>query len=224
MRILFCAYRDWALNAVDRILEKNLNYKTRVVDTNESFKRLTQQEIKGFDLMVFIGWSWIIPSEITREILCVGMHPSDLPLYRGGSPIQHQIINGVIDTKITLMTLSDKLDAGEIWMKEGICLNGKDMTEILKRLEDSTVKLIHNFLSSYPNIDPQVQDLSEGSYYTRRNPYDSQLNLDDFKNKSLIEIYDFIRCLTTPYPNAFIEDNLGNRLYFESVRYEQSKS
>ena len=40
---------------------------------------------------------------------------------------------------------------------------------------------------------------------------------------TLKELYNFIRCLTDPYPNAFIEDNEGNRLVFKNVNYIPAK-
>lgn len=46
------------------------------------------------------------------------------------------------------------------------------------------------------------------------------LTKEDFNTKSLYELYNIIRCLTYPYPNAYLEDNNGNRLYFTGVRYE----
>jgi len=221
MRIVFCAYRDWALNAVNKIVDVNNAHEIKVIESNEEFIKSSESLVSNYDMFVFIGWSWIIPSSITENILCLGMHPSDLPFYRGGSPLQHQIINGVIDTKISLITLSEKLDAGDIWMKEPVNFVGNNMNQILSRLEDSTVKLFKKFLRIYPNISPKEQTLSQGSYYTRRTPSDSKLKNEDFREKSVKELYDFMRCLTDPYPNAFIEDNEGNRLYFESVRFER---
>ncbi len=40
---------------------------------------------------------------------------------------------------------------------------------------------------------------------------------------SLLEIYNKIRCLTDPYPNAFLEDEHGNRLFFEGISYERNE-
>ena len=42
------------------------------------------------------------------------LHPSPLPKYRGGSPIQNQIIRGVVDSMVTIFVMNDKIDAGDI--------------------------------------------------------------------------------------------------------------
>ena len=122
----------------------------------QHYGRLSSIESKGrvgdlvtnADLIVFLGWSWIIPNEITKKYLCVGIHPSDLPDYRGGSPIQHQIINGIIETKISLMTISEKLDGGDIWLKHDLDLRGDTIEIIFKNLEESSIALFNVVLIS----------------------------------------------------------------------------
>ena len=51
------------------------------------------------------------------------MHPSDLPKYAGGSPIQHQIINGVINSKATLFEVTKEIDSGPILYKTNLSLD-----------------------------------------------------------------------------------------------------
>jgi methionyl-tRNA formyltransferase len=63
----------------------------------------------------------------------------------------------------------------------------------------------------------------KGSYFKRRKPAESKITYEDLNTKSLSEIYDFIRCLTDPYPNAYMEDQNGNRLIFKEVHYVSSK-
>jgi methionyl-tRNA formyltransferase len=220
INVIFCGYRDWANDIFDSIA------KHPKINLIKSIKSIEQYNIEqssfddNIDLILFIGWSWIIPKEITEKYLCLGIHPSDLPNYRGGSPIQHQIINGVKSSKITLMTLSSaKLDAGEIWMKEEFSLAGDNMNEIFENIKISSTKLLNDFLFIYPNIKPQEQILSEGSYYKRRTSLESRINIEDLKNKNLEDIYNFIRCLTDPYPNAYFEDKEGNRLLINGVKY-----
>ena len=42
------------------------------------------------------------------------LHPSPLPKYRGGSPIQNQIINGESKSAVTLFKINNKIDQGDI--------------------------------------------------------------------------------------------------------------
>tara|TARA_B100001109_G_scaffold255793_2_gene260905 strand:+ start:3355 stop:4029 length:675 start_codon:yes stop_codon:yes gene_type:complete len=221
MRVIFCGYRSWALNIIDEIKNHKKINSYDVITSKEEYDFKFKKLLINVDLIVFLGWSWIIPKEITNRYLCVGIHPSDLPNYRGGSPIQHQIINGVVKSKISLMTISEKLDGGDIWLKHDLDLSGEKIEIIFNEIEKSSIILFNKFFSIYPNIKPIKQDLKKGTYFKRRTPKESRLELDDFKDKSLEEIYNFIRSLTDPYPNAFIEDKNGNRLYFMEVKYVQ---
>ena len=64
-----------------------------------------------------------------------------------------------------------------------------------------------------------IANLTGKFWIKRRTPEESRIKIEDFKNKSLKEIYNTIRSLTDPYPNAYLEDSAGNRLYFKEVKY-----
>jgi methionyl-tRNA formyltransferase len=218
---ILCGYREWAFQIFEKI-SANPNLKViAIIRSNQEFKeRIQKFDSQNIDFILFIGWSWIIENEITQKFLCLGIHPSNLPDFRGGSPLQHQMIQGLIKTKVTLMTLSaDKIDAGSIWLKEDLDLLGDSMSDVFENLIQSSTKLLNSFLSQYPEIKSTKQNIQNGSYYKRRKPVESKLSMDDFSNKSLKELYNFIRSLTDPYPNAYLEDELGNKLVFKNVTY-----
>jgi len=219
INVVCCGYRSWAINIINEI-EKNSRINiVHIFNSKNDYDSKIENINSKIDIIIFLGWSWIIPKEITNKYLCVGIHPSNLPNYRGGSPIQHQIINGVIKTKISLFTISEKVDGGDIWLKNDVNLSGQNIESIFKNIENSSISLLNNFFNLYPNISPIKQDLTKGSYFKRRTPEHSRLELDVFNNKSLEEIYNTIRCLTDPYPNAFIEDEYGNKLLFKEVQF-----
>lgn len=226
INVIFCGYRAWALDVFSYFtFNKSINILKIVKSQEEFLTNANEFSDQKIDIIIFLGWSWIIPKEIIEKYLCLGIHPSDLPNYRGGSPIQNQIINGIYKTKVTLMTLSgSKIDTGDIWLKEDLDLTGSTINEIFEHITKSSIKLLENFFFQYPNIFPKIQDLSKGTYYKRRKPEESKISIEDFKTKSLEEIYNFIRCLTDPYPNAFIEDSQGNKLFFKHVIYKPSKN
>ena len=223
INIVCCGYRSWAINIINEIKRNHRINIVYIFNSKNDYDSKIENINSKIDIILFLGWSWIIPKEITNKYLCVGIHPSNLPNYRGGSPIQHQIINGVIKTKISLFTISEKVDGGDIWLKNDVNLSGQNIELIFKNIENSSISLLNNFFNLYPNINPIKQDLSKGSYFKRRTPQQSRLELDDFNNKSLEEIYNTIRCLTDPYPNAFIEDKYGNKLFFKEVQFVSLK-
>ena len=220
IKIILCGYREWAKKIFESIKLYDTVEIIDVINSQDEYKQKENKFPSEIDIIIFIGWSWIIPKSTTDKFLCLGIHPSNLPYYRGGSPLQHQIINGIERTKVTLMTLSSgKLDAGEIWGQTDLDLTGKNMTEVFTNLTTSSIILLHTFFDKYPNVFPQEQNISMGSYYKRRTPKQSQLTWDQMQKLNLKELYNFIRSLTDPYPNAYIEDEYGNKLVFKQVEY-----
>lgn len=147
MRVTFLAYRDWALKAIEKVVSEGYINVVDVIKSEHEYKeKVVLYPDDYVDCIVLVGWSWIIKDDILQRFLCVGMHPSDLPLFRGGSPIQHQIIAGLSSTKISLMTISSEgVDVGDIWLKEDWDLTGSTMKSILSALTESTEKLLKRF-------------------------------------------------------------------------------
>jgi len=220
-KIIFFGYRDWALEVLQNLKRDTRIEVVKTVCSKTQYEN-DEQSLLNFDesvVFLFVGWSWILPQIVTEKHLCVGVHPSDLPHFRGGSPLQHQIIQGIHKSKVALVTLSNRLDGGEVWMKEDLDLSGSNMQAVLKNLTISTTNLLTKFFDVYPNISPKAQDLSKGSYYARRKAGESCLRWENFRDMPLENIYNIIRSLTDPYPNAYLEDSVGNRLYFVEVRF-----
>lgn len=221
LNVILCAYRDWAIEINKYVAQlPQINCVKTIHNKTEFDLFIKDIAFYEIDFMLFIGWSWIIPETIVCKYLCLGIHPSDLPAYRGGSPIQHQIINGITQTKITLMELSaKKIDAGNIYAKEEVSLEGNTMSVVFQNIVNSSKRMMEKFVNNYTNIVPQKQDISQGSYYARRKPSESKLDHSNFNTKSLKSLYNFMRALTYPYPNAYLEDEEGNRLIFKEVEY-----
>ena len=75
-------------------------------------------------IIILLGWSWILKKEVVNNFYVIGIHPSDLPNYAGGSPIQNQIINGLSSSKCTLFKISKYVDKGPILGKTNLNLDG----------------------------------------------------------------------------------------------------
>ena len=57
----------------------------------------------------------MIPRRLYNNFLCIQFHSSNLPSFRGGSPIQNQIIKGLLKTKISALKVEKRLDSGKIF-------------------------------------------------------------------------------------------------------------
>lgn len=143
-------------------------------------------------------WSYIIPDIIYEKYQCVVFHMTDLPFGRGGSPLQNLIIRGIKKTKISAIRVVKELDAGDIYIKRELSLEGT-ATEIFLRsvpiIEEMIKKIIEDDLQPSPQFGETVN-------FKRRKPEDS--NIADLS--SINDIYDYIRMLDCEgYPPAFIE-------------------
>lgn len=223
MNIVFLAYRDWAFRVIERVADRySGSRKFETLLCAEELEQHARARVDNSCIYMALGWSDIIKSDITERFLCLGVHPSDLPMYRGGSPIQNQIIDGITETKCSLFQITSKLDGGDIWLKTSLSLQGDSISDILENVTQSAVILVQEFIDDYPNIVPVNQDTSKGLYRKRRSPEDSNILQEELSLSNIVSLYNKIRCLTDPYPNAFIEDEAGNKLYFEKVRFERA--
>lgn len=97
----------------------------------ESLRPKIQQYKAGVGILVAYGK--LIPSEILdifpRGI--INLHPSLLPLHRGPTPIESVILNGESKTGVSIIQLSDKMDAGPIFVQESFDLKGSETKQQL---------------------------------------------------------------------------------------------
>ena len=155
-------------------------------------------------LIFFIHWSKFIPEFLYKNYTCIQFHSSDLPLGRGGSPIQNQILRNFKKTKISAFKVSKIIDGGPICMKKNLLLKGNAMS-IYQNMEKTCVEMIKKIIKKKKiNFNKQI---GKPSYFKRRKPSESEINISKFD--SISSVYNFLRMLDAPgYPNAFI--NLKN--------------
>ena len=81
-----------------------------------------------FDIFLTMAYGQIIPQKILdlSKIGSFNIHASLLPKYRGASPIQYCLINGELETGITLMEMIEKMDAGDILFQTKLKIEEND--------------------------------------------------------------------------------------------------
>jgi len=180
-------------------------------------KKLTINYLKRKkpEIIFFPDWSWIIPNEIISNYKCICFHESNLPKFRGGSPIQNQIIRGVTKTKTTAFIMNEKIDAGDIILQKNLSLEGS-IQEIFSRMSENDYSFILKIINGKYKRRKQS---GKSTTYSRRKPKESELKS---LNHSVNYLYNFIRMLEDPYPNAFIR--IGKqKLIFKKAIYNNKK-
>jgi len=209
---LFCAYRDWALKLFQKLKKK---YPDMYLLSSPKKLTINYLRRKKPEIIFFPDWSWIIPNEIISNYKCICFHESNLPKFRGGSPIQNQIIRGITKTKTTAFIMNEKIDAGDIILQKNLSLEGS-IQEIFSRMSENDYSLILKIINGKYKRRKQS---GKPTTYSRRKPKESELkNL----NHSTNYLYNFIRMLEDPYPNAFIR--IGKqKLIFKKAIYNNKK-
>ena len=130
MTYVICAYRKYAIDLYQQLAKK---YKFVLINNKQ---KLTYTNIKKINpkIIFFPDWSWIVPTEILTDYKCICFHESNLPKFRGGSPIQNQIVRNVKKTKTTAFIMNEKLDAGDILLQQDLSLAGS-IDDIFSRMQ-----------------------------------------------------------------------------------------
>lgn len=229
--IILAGYRDWALNAFSRIesiaddMGWDVTFQTVTSDSalTSVCAMLDDSPMRSGSVVFLAGWSWILPSWLVKNITCVGVHPSDLPAYAGGSPIQHQVSDGITQTKATLFRLRSQIDAGEIVCKAPLSLEGH-MTDIFAALERATTQLFVQYWTAAEagtlTFTPQINATTPRR---RLKPEYSMIPRSTLASAPCKELWNIIRCREDPYPNAYLEDETG-KLILRHVEFVPSQS
>jgi methionyl-tRNA formyltransferase len=165
----------------------------------------------------FPHWSYLIPEAIHESWECVIFHMTDLPYGRGGSPLQNLIQRGHRETMLTALRCVAELDAGPIYLKHPLCLEGS-ASEIFLRATGLIETMIETIIHEAPEPQPQQ---GEPVIFQRRQPADSDLTQAPIQ--TLNDFFDFIRMLDAEgYPRAFL-DLHGHRMELSRVQLEQDQ-
>ena len=178
-------------------LRKALDYEIVEITRPEqlSFKFLTELNPK---FVFFPHWSSIVSKDIYENFECIIFHMADLPFGRGGSPLQNLIARGFTDTKVSAIKCIAEIDAGPIYLKRALSLDGSAQ-EIFAR----AAKVIQNMIVEIVKSKPQpTEQVGEAVIFKRRTPSESEIS----SLRSVDELYNFIRMLDADgYPHAFVD-------------------
>jgi methionyl-tRNA formyltransferase len=207
-KVLCVGYRKWALSIYSKIAKSYKDGEVRVI---KSYDEYSNSFIRKYnpDFILFYGWSWMVDKDIIGNYKCIMLHPSKLPKYRGGSPIQNQIIRGVNDSAVTLFIMNEEMDAGNVVFQESMSLSGS-IDDIFNRIEGLGYKGTMQFLDEPADGVKQIEE--DATYFKRRTEQQSEITLDELKRESAEYLYNKIRMLGDPYPNAFIRTRDNKKL------------
>jgi methionyl-tRNA formyltransferase len=173
--------------------------ETEDVNAPEIVKKIDDNEP---DLIVVVAFGQKIGKEVTNlpPKGAINVHASLLPKYRGAAPINWAIINGESQTGVTIITIAEKMDAGQILSME--------KTEILA---NETAGQLHDRLAQIaaPLLIRTLDRVADGTVtYTEQDHSKATLAPKLKKSDSLLDFNESAETLARkirgfwPWPGA----------------------
>jgi len=171
------------------------------IKDNEEFRKLLEDVSP--DLIVVVAYGKILPSWLLNlpRYGCINLHASLLPEYRGASPIQSVLLDGKEKTGVTVMKISEELDAGDILSQKVVPIEKNDNAETLHdKLAEVGAELLVETIPLYVKgeIKPIPQNHSRATYCTR---ITKEMGRIDWKEPAE-KIFNKVRAFT-PWPSAY---------------------
>ncbi len=205
--------KDWHFAEFKRVCSIFVGEWT-LISNNQQLTLENLRQLKP-KYIFFPHWSWIVPEEILNEFTCVCFHMTDVPYGRGGSPLQNLISRGHQETKLTALKMTTQIDAGAVYLKAPLSLQGSAQ-EIFER----SAKLSFEMINSIITLEPiPIEQTGQITTFSRRTAEQSKIQ----GNETLSELYDLIRMLDADsYPKAFFQHG-DFTLTFEKAKLSNAK-
>ena len=117
------------------------------------------------DVYVVVAYGRILPPEVLAipRLGTVNIHPSLLPRYRGPSPVSTAILNGDVETGVTLMLLDEGMDSGPLLAQsEPVLLKGEERAgELMAHLFDVGARMLPDALAGLADGSMKLQAQDE---------------------------------------------------------------
>jgi methionyl-tRNA formyltransferase len=155
------------------------------------------------DAIVVVAYGRIVPPWMLTlpRLGCINLHASLLPKYRGAAPVQRAIIDGEVETGVTIMRVVKELDAGPMLASVrrpiGETETSEDVERDLARLGATLLVSTVDALADGATTETLQED-SESTYAHRLTKEDG---LIEWAHQA-VRIHNLVRALH-PWPHAY---------------------
>ncbi len=165
------------------------------------------------------GYSTIFKKPLIEapEFGTINLHGGRLPEYRGGSPLNWQIINGETIAGISVIRVDEGIDSGPVLAGAEFPISPDDAIADLHAKANALFPgLVLQVLDGFDKgtLVERRQDESRARYWRQRKPADGWI---DWNGMTAPKVRDLVRAITRPYPGAFT-DWQGERLRVFAAR------
>jgi methionyl-tRNA formyltransferase len=166
---------------------------------------VAREELRRFDPdgLVLVAYGQIVPADLLEigRRPPLNVHPSLLPRHRGAAPVAGTILAGDPEGGVTLMVMTEELDAGPIVARWPVPLAGRETTpELEARLADLAAEVVPPVLELWARgeIETEPQDDRAATHV---HPFTRSDGWIDWRRPA-VEIDRQVRALQ-PWPGAW---------------------
>ena len=175
------------------------------------------------DVFLVCGFPLIFPDNILNlpKFGTINCHSGMLPKYRGGSPLNWQIINNEKKFGISIIKMNKHIDRGNILFEKKFKLNKNYNINDLHRISNKhfSINLPKTIDLLIRGIKGKRQKEKYSDYFRQRKESDGLIH---WKKMTAIQVYNLVRALNRPFPNAF-SFYKKTKLTFQKVRLSKIK-
>lgn len=124
------------------------------------------------DVAVVVAYGKILPGPLLEipRLGFVNVHFSLLPAYRGAAPVQRAIIDGLAETGVSIIVLTEGMDEGPVITREPVAIDETDTAGSLgARLAGVGARILVQALHGYAEgtMPPKAQDHARATYASK---------------------------------------------------------
>ena len=215
MKLAYSPVKEFAL-------EKKIDiYQPEKIKNNTDFFEKIKQ--LNPDVICVVAYGKILPKDILElpRLGCINVHASLLPKYRGAAPIQWAIINGEKKTGVTTMYMDEKMDTGDMILKQEIEIGEDETTgDLWDRLAKIGANLLVETLEKIENnTAPRIKQPDNFSLAPMLNKENARI---DWENMTANQIKNLVRGLN-PIMGAYTNYE-GKKIKLWKVACEKEES
>ena len=183
-------------------LKKN-NIKHQVIRDVNSNSIISYIKNNNIDFNIIAGFPYIFKKELldSANNATLNLHAGKLPSYKGGSPLNWQIINGEKKIGISIIKANEQIDQGSILGKSYFHLKKSyDISDVHRIANIKFVKLLSKVLKKFIKGKVVYSNNIGGKTYKQRNSSNGLIMWNEMNKEN---IFNFVRAITYPYPGAF---------------------
>jgi methionyl-tRNA formyltransferase len=155
------------------------------------------------DFLIVAAYGQILPLWLLQSprVAPLNIHFSLLPQYRGAAPAAYAILNGDVETGVTIMIMQELMDSGPILMQKKTAIPVTATTgELEARLSEIGSRLLIEAMDRY--LKDEIRPVPQDETLATRAPRISKVDARILWRENALGIHNRIRAMN-PWPGAY---------------------